>query len=522
MADTSCSATFEAHPGVPIPVAQYVRMSTEHQRYSTENQAQVIAEYAAQHGMLIVQTYQDEGKSGLSIEGRAGLRGLLADVQRHDVGFAAILVYDVSRWGRFPDPDEAAAYEQLCKRNGIRVIYCAEQFDNDNSLGSTILKNLKRSMAAEYSRELSVKVFAGHRNLVQRGYRQGGAPGFGLRRQLIDEYHNVKGILHPGERKSLQTDRVILIPGPEEEVTVVHRIYNLFLNEGMPERVIASVLNREGYRTDLGRLWTRGTVHQILTNEKYIGNNVYNRTSFKLKIKHRSNPPEEWIRKNGAYEAMVPTDWFVRVQAIIVARSRHLDDNEMLGVLKQLLDRHGALSGLIIDEQDGAPSSATYRTRFGSLLRAYSLVGFHPARDYAYLEINRALRRRHPGIVAEVMAGVEAVGGWSARDSQTDLLTISNEFTASVVIARCKPTAAGSNRWRLRLDASLNPDITVVVRMNRQNDSPYDYYLLPSLDFSADVIPRAESNGFFLDAYRFDTLDVFYSLAAREPVQEAT
>lgn len=104
MADTSCSATFEAHPGTPIPVAQYVRMSTEHQRYSTENQAQVIAEYAAQHGMLIVQTYQDEGKSGLSIEGRAALRGLLADVQRHDVSFAAILVYDVSRWGDFQIP----------------------------------------------------------------------------------------------------------------------------------------------------------------------------------------------------------------------------------------------------------------------------------------------------------------------------------------------------------------------------------------------------------------------------------
>ncbi|HKT97601.1 MAG TPA: recombinase family protein [Paraburkholderia sp.] len=156
--------------GKNIPVAQYTRMSTEHQRYSTENRAQFIAEFAEKNGMEIVRTYQDAGKSGLNIEGRDGLRRLLQDVQSGPVEYVAVLVYDVSRWGRFPDPDEAAAYEQTCKRNGVQVIYCAEQFGTDMSLGSTLLKSLKRSMAAEYSRELSVKVFAGHRNLVQLGY----------------------------------------------------------------------------------------------------------------------------------------------------------------------------------------------------------------------------------------------------------------------------------------------------------------------------------------------------------------
>jgi len=93
-----------------------------------------------------------------------------------------------------------------------------------------VLVGIKRSMAAEYSRELSVKVFAGHRNLVQRGYRQGGVPGLGLRRQLVDENHNVKGVLARGEKKSIQTDRVLLIPGPAEEVETVGLIYKLFLD----------------------------------------------------------------------------------------------------------------------------------------------------------------------------------------------------------------------------------------------------------------------------------------------------
>ena len=275
----------ERSPGVPaeaMPVAQYVRMSTEHQRYSTDNQMEAIAEYAAHNGMVIVRTYVDAGKSGLNLRGRAGLQLLLQDVQQPNPGFSAVLVYDISRWGRFPDPDEAAVYEQSCKRRGIKVIYCAEPFKNDGSLSSTVMVGLKRSMAAEYSRELSVKVFAGHKNLVQHGYRQGGAPGLGLRRQLIDERHNVKGLLSRGEKKSIQTDRVLLVPGPENEVAVVHQIYRLFLQDSKPERVIAAELNRLGLRTDLDRPWTRGTVHQILTNEKYIGNNVYNRTSFKL------------------------------------------------------------------------------------------------------------------------------------------------------------------------------------------------------------------------------------------------
>ena len=83
-----------------IRAAQYVRMSTEHQQYSTENQSDVIREYAARHGFEIVRTYADEGKRGLSIEGRDALRRLIADVEGRRADCQAVLVYDVSRWGR--------------------------------------------------------------------------------------------------------------------------------------------------------------------------------------------------------------------------------------------------------------------------------------------------------------------------------------------------------------------------------------------------------------------------------------
>src|ERR1700727_3891917 len=165
--------------------AQYVRMSTDYQRYSIENQAAVIATYAQVHGLKIVRTYSDEGRSGLRLKSRIGLIQLLEDVQSGQTDFKHILVYDVSRWGRFQDTDESAHYEFLCKSAGVPVHYCAEVFANDGTLPSLIMKALKRTMAGEYSRELGVKVLAGQRRLAQLGFKLGGRAGYGLRRVLV-------------------------------------------------------------------------------------------------------------------------------------------------------------------------------------------------------------------------------------------------------------------------------------------------------------------------------------------------
>ena len=227
--------------GKPVRAAQYVRMSTEHQKYSTENQAEAMQQYAARRGIEIVRTYADEGKSGLSLDGRDALKQLIEDVQTRKADFATILVYDVSRWGRFQDADESAYYEYICKRAGISVHYCAEQFENDGSPVSTIVKGVKRAMAGEYSRELSVKVFTGQCRLIELGFRQGGPPGYGLRRRLIDQAGAAKGELTRGEHKSIQTDRVVLVPGPPEEVDAVRWMYRSFVNEGKPEREIANI-----------------------------------------------------------------------------------------------------------------------------------------------------------------------------------------------------------------------------------------------------------------------------------------
>src|SRR5665647_115144 len=115
-----------ADPPPLLRAVEYVRMSTEHQQYSTENQSDKIREYAISRGIEIIRTYADAGKSGLRIDGRVSLQQLIKDVESGAADFTIILVYDVSRWGRFQDADESAYYEYRCRRAGIQVAYCAE------------------------------------------------------------------------------------------------------------------------------------------------------------------------------------------------------------------------------------------------------------------------------------------------------------------------------------------------------------------------------------------------------------
>lgn len=502
-----------------IRAAQYVRMSTEHQKYSTENQADAIKKYADLRGMTIVKTYADEGKSGLSLDGRGSLQRLIQDVRDAKTDFSVVLVYDISRWGRFQDADESAYYEYVCKSAGIAIQYCAEQFENDGSLTATIIKNMKRAMAGEYSRELSAKVFAGQCRLITLGYRQGGAAGYGLRRQLVDEDRHPKALLAAGEQKSLQTDRIVLVPGPAEEVAVVQRMYRMFVERAIPESRIAEILNSEDLLTDLGRKWTRGTVHQVLTNEKYAGHNVFNRVSFKLKRKRVQNTADTWVRSDNAFEPIVDLELFKLAQGIIQQRNQRYSDEEMLTLLGSLTAKAGWISAIIIDEQSNMPSSGSYRHRFGSLLRAYSLVGYAPGRDYRYIETNRKLRAMYPDVVANVIEQIEMVGGWVHRDPTSDRLTINEEFSASLSIVRCFDTTGGNSRWKVRLDTGLRPDVSVVVRMAPGNVDVLDYYIFPSLDIADIQLRMSEFNGLALDAYRVPDLERFFELAARLPIR---
>lgn len=319
-------------------------MSTDYQRYSIQNQAAAIATFAQQQDLTIVRTYMDEGRSGLRIKGRPALAELIQDVRSGRADFEHILVYDVSRWGRFQDVDESAHYEFICKQSGIKVAYCAEQFDNDGSLLSSIVKNIKRVMAAEFSRELSVKVHAGQSRVAGLGFRPGGPLTFGLRRELIAEDRRSKGRLKKGECKALQTDRVLLAPGSQEEASIIRWIFAEFVDEKKTDIAIARQLNRAGIINQHGRPWTAEMIHNILRNENYVGNIIYNRTSRRLGQRLVKNHPDRWVRSGLVIDPIVDRALFERAQKIMDNRYVSISDDEMLLRLRLLLKRKGKLT----------------------------------------------------------------------------------------------------------------------------------------------------------------------------------
>jgi DNA invertase Pin-like site-specific DNA recombinase len=322
-----------------IPAAQYLRMSTEHQQYSLDNQRLAIKIYADKHRFTIVQTYTDGAKTGVVLKRRDGLRQLLQDVMTDNHAYNAVLVYDVSRWGRFQDPDESAHYEFLCKSAGVPVLYCAEVFVNDGTVPNMLLKALKRTMAGEYSRELSVKVFAGLKRLATLGFKQGGPPGYALRRMLVSTNGNRKQQLMFGERKSIATDRVILVPGPSNEVQCVRDIYKLWIMEKMSISAIARQLNVRGVEYIGGSKCDYLAVYSILTHPKYTGCNVFGRTSSKLSTPTIRLPKAEWVVTPGAFEPIVDVATFDDAQRILRSRTINKSDEELLNGLRELLAR---------------------------------------------------------------------------------------------------------------------------------------------------------------------------------------
>jgi DNA invertase Pin-like site-specific DNA recombinase len=473
--------------------AQYVRMSTDYQRYSIENQGAVIAAYASLHQLSIVRTYRDEGISGLKLKPRAGLNKLLDEVKSGRADFDHVLVYDVSRWGRFQDIDESAHHEFVCRQNGVKVIYCAEQFDNDGSLLSSIVKNIKRVMAAEYSRELSVKVHAGQCRVASLGYRVGGPLVFGLRRELIDEGLRSKGLLARGERKALQTDRVRLRKGTDQEANVIRLIFHRCVIEKQSDARIARELNQAKI-PHLGASWSDSIVHGILKNENYVGNIVHNRTSRRLGQKLVRNPASAWVRSNAAIEPIVDLDVFLRAQKIMSERYISLPEDQMLIRLRVLLNRKGKLNARLIDKTPGAPSSMSYVKHFGSLRKAYSLIGYNSSRDCAWIDSRERWSHVLATHVGEIAKALEpCIEGQAIRVDETGPSLTAKGKRITFLTARQVKRPGRWRQWKLNRRRNLSGWLAVV-RLGSGNREIADYLLLPASKIKGPYLWLSETS----------------------------
>lgn len=445
------------------PAAQYLRMSSEHQQYSIANQSAAMALYAAAHNLSIVRSFTDGAKTGVTIRNRKALQELLRVVEAGAADFTEILVYDVSRWGRFPDSDESAYYEFLCKRAGLHVRYCAEQFENDNSATSNLLKSLKRTMAGEYSRELSVKVSAGQRRLVSLGFWQGGPAPYGMARRIVDQFGRPKELLSDGQWKSISTDRVVLVPGCSEAVEVVRMIFDLYTKKRKSRHEIAELLNSSGKL--LGRVpWTLPMLQKVLTNPVYKGAYAYGKHEVR-DSRSRHTSPDRWLVREHAFQAIIPEKQWNEAAGRMREEVKPLVDAEMLEKLTALWRRRGKLNTDLINAAKDVPSVPAYCYHFGGLNQVYRLIGYPVEHDLSFVRAIRLSRQLRRLVCNEICETVKSIGGEAERLSTHGMLRLNQGTTIKVMVVKGLERPGLATVWRLLLGQELAADFVIFARL---------------------------------------------------------
>jgi DNA invertase Pin-like site-specific DNA recombinase len=495
----------------PVPAALYLRTSTRQQSSSIQTQETAIREYAVREGFTIVRTYLDFGRSGLTLRNRPGLSALLSDVTSGNNNYRAVLVYDVSRWGRFQDADESAYYEFLCKDLNVPVHYCAETFFNDSQVPNFILKSLKRTMAGEYSREQSVKCFRGQKHLAELGFRIGAFPGYGLRRMCISTNGSQKGLLSAGETKSLSTDRVVLVPGPDEEVQCVRAIFAMAAKDHMSCQAIAAELNQRGIAYRPGRRWPDHAVSRILKSEKYTGSNVWNRTSKKLGSDTVCNPPNQWVRVHGAFPAVVDRATFEQAQAIFPHKPRWAVNELMWGA--QRIEQQVLKSGHLPLYVSLGPSITTLRRRLPGLswLRARRGTKLPDPKRGVINSRQRTLILRNSVFDTLHQLFPEKLTEFHLDGKSRPLLRLANGLVVSVIVCAQHQLKSRIKRWTLYPVAEEKAYTTLVCLEDGKRPQ---YFLIPSLNTRKVQCSVGANHTLFRAGIRLFELKDFYEAAS--------
>ncbi len=486
-----------APPAVPRlrGVAYYRHSARDRQENSVPIQQELVQKWAKENGVDIIFEFADHGKSGLTAEGRDGFNDMMENWVKKRNDFDFVLCLDVSRWGRFQDIDLSATYSAECKKHGKQVIYTTLGMPRPDDPLYPVYVQFERFRAAQFSKELSVKVSHGCIRIAKQGYWVGGRPPFGYARLLLDEARKPVHVLEHHQKKGIQNQRVTLTLGPEEQVAIVRRIFHEFIEARRDTEQIAASLNHDGSRSARGGLWNAGKIRGILTNVMYAGTLVYNKTTKKLKTPTRKNPPDQWVKTAGAFVGLVEPVMFERAQAIIAQAAQRYSPTIMLEHLERLYREHGFLRASILKADAESPSASTYAAHFTSLDAAYQQVFRNTVHDVR-TEVETLLRRE----VKEI-------------EAYEDFLVVNRKFT--VLVQPSVPVPHGYNQyWYFRPDVRGIIDITLGVPVSGP-DGPtiLGYLALPRLLVRDRAIRLFGSPQARLDMYGHSGLEVILELA---------
>ena len=239
-------------------VAYYRHSAQDRQENSIPIQRDQVREWAEKNGVEIIHEFADAGKSGLNSEGRPAFTEMMDEWVKKRPDFDYILCLDVSRWGRFQDIDLSAQFSAECRKHKKQIIYTSIGKPREDDPLYPVYVQFERFRAAQYSRELSDKVWRGCAKIAEQGYWAGGPPPYGTQRLLLDEKREPLHTLDVGQRKGIQNQRVTLVQGDPAEVVVIQRIFHEFVELGHSEYRIAEGLNADGILSPAGRQWLQG------------------------------------------------------------------------------------------------------------------------------------------------------------------------------------------------------------------------------------------------------------------------
>jgi hypothetical protein len=276
-------------------------------------------------------------------------------------------------------------------------------------------------------------------------------------------------------------------------------------------------LNSRGIPNPNGKPWTNSHVYDILKNPKYAGCNAWARTTAKLRGRVRELNRDAWVLCPGAFKPIISQELFDRVQAAHAKRNTKMSEKQLLDRLRRLLAKKGKLTEGMMRRSNGVPSLSTYVRRFGSVYRAYQLVGYRPSpRATLSFESFGRLKRRQDALVRTI---AEAFPGKAQRcvlHGGRPAIRLDTGATVAVVVCRHYLTAVERRvRWELRPVRAERGLVTLLALFDGDNHKFRSFHVLPGMNKTAAYQVKGESDPWLRSGERLLGLHEFYRVSTQ-------
>ena len=287
----------------------YTRVSTAMQidGYSLDAQKARMKAYADFNDYQIVGEYEDAGKSGKSIEGRASFCRMMEDIKSGKDGVAYVLVFKLSRFGR--NAADVLSTLQVMQDFGVSLICVEDGIDSSKDAGKLMISVL--SAVAEIEREnIRVQTMEGRIQKAREGRWNGGFAPYGYR--LVD------GVLQINE----------------DEAPAIRTIFEQYVNTDTGANGLSKYLETHGFQklarqNGTSPLFSATLIRAILKNPVYCGKIAFGRRKLEkihgTRNEYHQVPQENYLLVDGLHEGIVSEELWNAAQVKLLAQSKRYE-----------------------------------------------------------------------------------------------------------------------------------------------------------------------------------------------------